>query len=58
MELYLITLSCIDTNEVEENKIFLSSREYKKMRNQINEVVYTDEKNNEWALMSIKKSTI
>ena len=58
MEIYLITLHCIDTNELEENKIFLSSREYKKMRNQINEVVYTDEKNNEWALMSITKSTI
>jgi hypothetical protein len=55
MELYLITLRCVDTNEVEENKVFLFSREYKKMRKQINEVVYTDDEDKQWALISITK---
>ena len=58
MKIYLITLRCVCTNQVEDNKVFLFSREYKRMRKQINEVVYTDENNNEWALMSITKSTI
>lgn len=58
MEIYLITLRCIATNETEENKVFLFSRDYLKMRKQINEVVYIDENNNEWALVSITKSTI
>lgn len=58
MEIYLITLRCIATNETEENKVFLFSRYYLKMRKQINEVVYIDENNNEWALVSITKSTI
>lgn len=58
MEIYLITLRCITTNETEDNKVFLFNRDYIKMRNQINEVVYIDENNNEWALVSITKSTI
>jgi hypothetical protein len=54
MEFYLIVLECISTGEVEESRVFLHRRDYRSMRNRINEVVYVDN-NKEWALKEITK---
>jgi hypothetical protein len=53
--MYDITLECSATKEIEHNKVFLLASEYKKMRKRIHEIVYRDEKNNEWSLIKIEK---
>lgn len=54
-DMYSITIECIETNEVETNKVFLTFRDYQTIIKQINEVVYTDDDNNQWALKKIEK---
>jgi hypothetical protein len=53
--LYSITLKCTATDEVEHNKVFLFISDYNRMLKRINEIVYTDERNNEWSLIKIEK---
>jgi len=53
--LYSITLKCTATDEIEHNKVFLFIRDYNRMLTRINEIVYTDENNNEWSLIKIEK---
>lgn len=53
--MYSITLKCTATDEVEHNKVFLFVSDYNRMLKRINEIVYTDEKNNEWSLIKIEK---
>lgn len=52
-ELYLMTIECTATNEVEEVNVFLFIGDYKKMLKRINEIVYTDKDNKEWSLKKI-----
>jgi hypothetical protein len=52
--LYSITLHQTDTNQTEISNIFLIKREYAKLVRRINEIVYVDEDNKEWALKEIK----
>jgi hypothetical protein len=48
-----MTLHQPDTNQTEVHHIFLLKREYTKMVRTINEIVYVDEDNKEWALKKI-----
>lgn len=52
-QLYTITLHEPISNKEETNQAFLYKREYKNMSKRINEIVYVDEDNKEWALKSI-----
>ena len=52
--LYSITLYQPATNQIEISNIFLIKREYAKLVRRINEIVYVDEDNKEWALKEIK----
>jgi hypothetical protein len=54
VSLYNMTLHQPDTNQTEIHHIFLFKREYAKMVRTINEIVYVDEDNKEWALKEIK----
>ena len=54
-DIYQVTLQCSETNEVEHGKVFLLINEHKKMTNQINESVYIDDNNKQWALIKIEK---
>lgn len=49
---YTIILVQPDTNMVDYNQVILHKRDYRKLKKQLNEIVYTDEKG-EWALKSI-----
>jgi len=53
--MYSITIQCTTTEEIEHNKAFLFVNDYKKMVTRINEIIYTDETNKEWALKKIEK---
>lgn len=53
-ELYTITLKNTQTDELETNHIFLHKADYKKFTQRINEIVYRDDNNVEWALKSIE----
>jgi hypothetical protein len=52
---YNITLECVETKEVVTNKAFLKSRDYQKITKQINEVVYIDDDDKQWALIKIEQ---
>jgi hypothetical protein len=54
-DVYNITIECVETKETETNKVFLTSRDYQTIIKQINEVVYIDDDNNQWALKQIEK---
>ena len=54
-KLYSIKLKCTATDEIEHNKIFLFISDYNRMLKRINEIVYTDENNNEWSLIKIEQ---
>jgi hypothetical protein len=54
-DVYSITIECVETNEVETNKVFLTFRDYQTIIKQINEVVYIDDDDNQWALKQIEK---
>ena len=54
VSLYSMTLHQPDTNQTEISNIFLIKREYTKLVRRINEIVYVDEDNKEWALKEIK----
>jgi hypothetical protein len=49
---YTIILVQPNTNIVDYNQVILHRRDYRKLKKQLNEIVYTDEKG-EWALKSI-----
>lgn len=53
-KLYTITLKNTQTDELEINHIFLHKADYKKFTQRINEIVYKDDNNVEWALQSIE----
>ena len=53
--LFSITMQCVSTKEIEQNKVFLFQIDYKKMLKRINEIVHVDENNNEWSLIKIEK---
>ena len=53
--LYSITLHQPDTNQTEVSSMFLIKREYKNMLAKVNEIVYVDEEDKEWALKQIKE---
>ena len=53
--LYSITLYEPTTNQTEVSSVFLIKREYNKMLAKVNEIVYVDEQNKEWALKQIKE---
>jgi hypothetical protein len=44
----------MSTGEIEESRVFLHKRDYAKMCNRINEIVYVDN-DKEWALKQITK---
>jgi len=54
--LYSITLYEATTNKTEISSVFLIKREYNKMLSKVNEIVFVDEQNKEWALKNIKKN--
>ena len=54
-DVYSITIECVETNEVETNKVFLTIRDYQQIIKQINEVVYIDDDDKQWALKQIEK---
>jgi hypothetical protein len=54
-KVYSITIECVETNEVETNKVFMTFRDYQTIIKQINEVVYIDDDDNQWALKQIEK---
>ena len=54
--LYSITLYEATTNQTEVSSVFLIKREYNKMLSKVNEIVFVDEQNKEWALKNIKKN--
>ena len=53
-KLYTITLKNTQTDELETNHVFLHKMEYKRFAERINEIVYKDDNNVEWALQSIE----
>jgi hypothetical protein len=53
--MYGITIQCTTTQQIEHNKVFLFSRDYKRMLKRINEIVYADENKKEWALKKIEQ---
>ena len=53
-DLYTITLHEPISNQTETNQVFLHRREYKSMLARLNEIVYVDEEDKEWALQEIK----
>jgi len=53
--LYSITLHESTCNQTEVSSVFLIKREYNKMLSKVNEIVFVDEQNKEWALESIKE---
>ena len=55
VDTYNITIECVETNEVETIKGFLPIRDYQTIIKQINEVVYIDDDDNQWALKQIEK---
>ena len=55
VDMYSITIECVETNEVETNKVFLTIRDYQQIIKQINEVVYIDDDDKQWALKKIEK---
>ena len=52
-KLYAITLYDPISNEEEHNQVLLHVKEHKAMSKRIDEIVYVDEDNKEWALKSI-----
>jgi hypothetical protein len=54
-DVYNITIECVETKEIETNKVFLTFRDYQKIIKQINEVVYIDDDDKQWALIKIEK---
>ncbi len=54
-DMYNITIECFETKEVETNKVFLTIRDYQQIIKQINEVVYIDDDDKQWALKKIEK---
>jgi hypothetical protein len=52
---YSITIECVETKEVENNKVFMTFRDYQKITKQINEVVYIDDDDKQWALIKIEQ---
>ena len=54
-DVYNITIECVKTKEIETNKVFLTFRDYQKIIKQINEVVYIDDNDKQWALIKIEK---
>jgi hypothetical protein len=54
-DVYNITIECVETNEVETNKVFMTFRDYQKIIKQINEVVYIDDDDKQWALKKIEQ---
>jgi hypothetical protein len=54
-DVYNITIECVETKQVETNKVFLTIRDYKKITKQINEVVYIDDDDKQWALIKIEQ---
>jgi hypothetical protein len=54
-EVYNITIECVETKEIETNKVFLTFRDYQKIIKQINEVVYIDDDDKQWALIKIEQ---
>jgi hypothetical protein len=54
-DVYNITIECVETNEAETNKVFLTIRDYQQIIKQINEVVYIDDDDKQWALKKIEK---
>lgn len=55
VSMYRMTLYESTTNETEVSNIFLLKREYKNMLAKVNEIVYVDQQNKEWALKEIKE---
>jgi hypothetical protein len=53
--LYSITLYELTTNQTEVSTVFLTRRGYKNMLAKVNEIVYVDEEDKEWALKQIKE---
>ena len=53
--LYSITLYELTTNQTEVSSVFLTKRGYKNMLAKVNEIVYVDEEDKEWALKQIKE---
>jgi len=54
-KVYRITIECVETKESETNKVFLTIRDYQQIIKQINEVVYIDDDDKQWALKKIEK---
>lgn len=54
-DVYNITIECVETKEAETNKVFLTIRDYQTITKQINEVVYIDDDDKQWALKKIEK---
>jgi hypothetical protein len=52
--LYAITLYNPMSNEEQHNQVLLHVKEHRTMRKKIDEIVYIDEDNKEWALKSIE----
>ena len=55
VDMYNITIECVETKESETNNVFLTIRDYQTIIKQINEVVYIDDDDNQWALKQIEK---
>lgn len=53
--IYKVTMECVETKELETNKAFLRISDYQKIIKQINEVVYIDDDDKQWALIKIEK---
>ena len=53
-ELYTITLYEPITGKTEISQVLLHKRGYKNMSKRLNEIVYIDEEDKEWALQEIK----
>ena len=53
--LYSITLHESTCNKTEISSVFLIKREYNKMLSKVNEIIYIDEEDKQWALESIKE---
>ena len=54
--LYTITLYEPTTDQTEVSSVFLTRRGYKNMLAKVNEIVYVDEEDKEWALKQIKEN--
>jgi hypothetical protein len=52
---YNISLECVETNEQEDSKALLRKLDYKRMTKCINEIIYIDDNNKQWALIKIEK---